>query len=155
MDSVDKVLCVLPFLAVLDVIAALYAKGLGTPYSWHDVGLFASYLFTTSQIYLYMHVFVYLIVAFGIVTVLLYVKSRLDSSRVVGRLGLLAIVGIAAVVYVVLSEGFIINFLLQPIIDRGIDLFWLAAIVYSAAAFSVGFYVWHDVILWVRSNDKQ
>ena len=155
LDSIDKVLWVLPFLAVLDVVAALYVKSLGTPYSGYDVGLFAKLLFTTSQTYLYIHVFVYLIVAFGIITALLYVKSRLNPSCAVGRMGLLAVVGITCVVYVVLSEGFIINFFLQPILDRGIDLFWLAGVVYFAAAFSVGFQIWHDVIAWMRSNGKK
>lgn len=156
MDSVDKIICVSPFLAILDVIAALYVKGLGDPFARYKVGLFANFLSGTEMLNLYVYAVAYLIVMFALAIALLYAKDRLDSSSKQGRLGLLAVAGIAGVFYVILSEGFIVNFFLRSILERGIDfLFWLTGVVYLAAAFSVGFYVWHDVVAWVRSADAR
>jgi hypothetical protein len=156
LDSVDKVMCVSPFLAILDVIAALYVKGLGDPFARNKVGLFANLLSGTDLLSLYIYAVAYLIVMFGLAIALLYAKDRLDSSSEHGGLGLLAVAGIAGVLYVVLSEGFIVNFFLRSILERGIDfLFWLTGVVYLAAAFNVGFYVWHDVVAWVRSADAR
>jgi hypothetical protein len=155
LDRVDKVMCVSPFLAILDVIAALYVKGLGDPFARYKVGLFANLLSGTDLLSLYIYAVAYLIVMFGLAIALLYAKDRLDSSGEHGRLGLLTVAGIAGVFYVVLSEGFIVNFFLRSILERGIDLFWLTGVVYLAAAFSVGFYVWHDVVAWVRRTDER
>ncbi len=155
MDSVDKVVVVLPFLAILDVVAALYVKSLGDPFAKNKVGLFANFLSGIDLISLYIYVVAYLIVMFGLAIALLYLKDRLESSSDLGRLGLLAVAGIAGFLYVVLSEGLIVNFFLRSILDRGIDLFWLTGVVYFAAAFSVGFYVWHDLVAWVRPADAK
>jgi hypothetical protein len=143
-------------LAILDVIAALYVKGLGDPLARYKVGLFAHFLSGTEMLNLYVYAVAYLIVMFALAIALLYAKDRLDSSSKQRRLGLLAVAGIAGVFYVVLSEGFIVNFFLRSILEHGIDfLFWLTGVVYLAAAFSVGFYVWHDVVAWVRSVDAR
>lgn len=126
MGSVDKIICVSPFLAILDVIAALYVKGLGDPFAWYKVGLFANFLSGTEMLNLYVYAVAYLIVMFALAIALLYAKDRLDSSSRQGRLGLLAVAGIAGVFYVVLSEGFIVNFFLRSILERGIDFLFLA-----------------------------
>jgi hypothetical protein len=128
---------------------------LGDPFALYKVGLFANFLSGTEMLNLYVYAVAYLIVMFALAIALLYAKDRLDSSSKQGRLGLLAVAGIAGVFYVVLSEGFIVNFFLRSILERGIDLFWLRGVVYLAAAFSVGFYVWHDVVAWVRCTDER
>jgi len=155
LDSVDKVVVVLPFLAILDVVAALYVKSLGDPFAQYKVGLFAKFPSGIDLISLYIYVVAYLIAMFGLAIALLYLKDRLESSNDLGRLGLLAVAGIACFLYVVLSEGLIVNFFLRSILDRGIDLFWLTGVVYFAAAFSVGFYVWRDLVAWVRPVDAK
>lgn len=155
MDNVDKILCILPFLAILDVISVLYVKSLGDPFATYRLSLFADFLSGTDLISIYVHVVVYLIVMFGLPLVLLYVKDGFGTSSVLGRVGLFTVATIAGALYVFLSEGFIINFFLRSVLNRGIDLFWLTTVVYLAAAFSVVFYIWNDLVSWVRPADAR
>lgn len=155
MDNIDKVLCILPFFAILDVISVLYVKSLGDPFATYRLSLFADFLSSTDLISIYIHVVVYLIVMFGLPIVLLYVKGGFGASSALGRVGLFTVATIAGVLYVFLSEGFIVNFFLRSVLGRGIDLFWLTTVVYLAAAFSVVFYIWNDLVSWVRSADAR
>lgn len=155
MDSVGKVILVLPFLAILDVVAALYVRSLNHPLVKHEVGLFASLFGPADLVFTYIFVVSYLILFFVVALVLWGVKIRLNPSDAFGKVVFLLVLLVVGALYVVLSEGFIINLFLPSILEKGIDLYWLSTIVYLSALFCLVFYVWSDTVSWVKYRDEE
>jgi hypothetical protein len=153
LDSIDWVIGVLPLLAVLDVASTLYVQSLGNP-SLHEVGLFADFFAKAGLLYVYIPV--YLLFIIGLAYVLWYVKNKeLHSSRTFDKIIFLLLVVVACFVYMTLTAAFIGNFFLPAIISRGINWFTIQVVIYASTAFSLGFYIWHDVIAWVKSNSEE
>jgi hypothetical protein len=153
LDSVDRIIGILPLLAVLDVASTLYVQSLGDS-SLHEVGLFANFFAKAGSVYAYIPVYLLLII--GLTYVLWYVKNKeLDSSRAFDKVIFLLLVAVACFVYMTLTAAFIGNFFLPSIVSRGIDWFTIQVVIYASTAFSLGFYIWHDVITWVKSNNEE
>jgi len=57
LDSVDKIVWVLPFLSVLDVISTLYVETLGYSLALYEVGFFAGYFVGAGLTYVYVVIY--------------------------------------------------------------------------------------------------
>jgi hypothetical protein len=151
LDSVDKVIWVLPFLAALDVISTLYVESLGYPLISHEAGLFAGFFVKAGMVYVYAPIYLLLIIGFSYV--FWYIKNKkLDPSNPVDKAVFMLLVVAACVIYVNLTAAFIVNFLLPSIFSRGISEAYIKVLIYLSSAFSLGLYLWHDVVVWVKSN---
>ena len=153
MDSVDWVIGILPLLAVLDVASTLYVQSLANP-SLHEVGFFANFFAKAGLLYVYIPVYLLLII--GLAYVLWYVENKeLDSSRALDKIIFLLLVVVACFIYTTLTAAFIGNFFLPSIVSRGINWFNIQVVIYVSTAFSLGLYIWHDVITWVKSDSEE
>ena len=153
MDSVDWVIGILPFLAVLDVASTLYVQSQGNP-SLHEVGFFAVFFAKAGLLYVYIPV--YLLIFIGLAYFLWYIKNKeLNSSRAVDKVIFLFLVVVACFVYMSLTATFIGNFFLPSIVSRGINWFTLEVVIYVSTAFSLGLYIWRDVVAWVKRDEER
>jgi hypothetical protein len=153
LDSVDWVIGILPLLAVLDVASTLYVQSLANP-SLHEVGFFANFFAKAGLLYVYIPVYLLLII--GLTYVLWYVKNKeLDSSRTFDKIIFLLLVVVACFTYMTLTAAFIGNFFLPSIVSRGINFSAIQVVIYASTAFSLGFYIWHDVITWVKGHGEE
>jgi hypothetical protein len=153
LDSVDKIIWVLPVLAVLDVVSTFYVDSLGYSIAYYEQGFFASFFVQAGLIFAYVYAVVYVLIIFGISYVLWYIKNKkLKSTDAFDKAIFLVLVGVTCFIYVRLTVAFITNFFLPNILERGIDLFWLDMVVSLASLFTLVYYMWYDVVGWVRSN---
>jgi len=84
LDSVDKIIWILPFLSVLDVISTLYVEGLGYSLVLYEAGFFAGYFVGAGLTYVY--IVVYLSSVSIVAYVLWYIKNKkLNSSVFFGK----------------------------------------------------------------------
>jgi hypothetical protein len=155
LGNVDKIIWVLPVLALLDAISTLRLESLGYPLSQYEKGFFATFFVNAGLIYAYLYAVLYVLLVVGISYVLWYIKKKLDRSNTVDKGIFLALVGVTCYIYVRLTEALSINFFLPAILDRGIGLLWLTAFIYVSCVISLSFYLWSDVLAWVRSNSEQ
>jgi O-antigen/teichoic acid export membrane protein len=153
LDSVDKVILVLPLLAGLDVASTLYVQSQGNP-SFHEVGLFAGFFAKSGLLYVYIPV--YLLMIIGLAYFLWYIRNKeLDTSRTVDKFVFLFLVIAACFVYVSLTATFIGNFFLPSIVSRGLDFFTIQMVIYVSTTFSLAFYIWHDVLTWITRGKEE
>jgi hypothetical protein len=155
LDSVDKVIWILPFLALLDTASTLYLDSLGRSSPPFVRGFFAAFFVTPDPMLTYSLVVVYVIAFLVFSFILSYMKNKLDSSEAVGKLVFLVLLAVIGYIYLRLTASFIVNFFYFPITSRGIDLQGITMVVYASTAFSLGYYIWHDVVAWVRSDGDQ
>jgi hypothetical protein len=154
LDNVDKVIWVLPFLGVLDVISTLYVESLGYSLSLYEAGLFARFFVVAGLIYFYIPVYVLIIV--GLAYVLWYIKNRkLDSFNLLDKIIFLFLVGVTCYVYLRLTDAFIGNLFLPYFIARGISRFSVAVLIYLSTAFTLSLYLWRDVVEWVMADGNK
>ena len=154
MDSADKVIWVLPFLAALDVISTLYVESLGVSLVRHEAGFFASFFVRAGWVYVYIPV--YLLIIIGISYALWYIKNKkLDPSNAVDKAVFVLLVIAACFIYVNLTSAFIVNFFLPSIDSQKINIFYINMLIYASSAFSLILYLWHDVVVWVKTNGEE
>ncbi|MGQ9529932.1 MAG: hypothetical protein ACUVQX_04595 [Candidatus Bathycorpusculaceae bacterium] len=72
MDNVDKVICISPFLGVLDIISTLNVESLGYLLSEYEVGPLARIFVSAGLTYLYISVYLLILGAFAYI--LWYIK---------------------------------------------------------------------------------
>jgi putative Mn2+ efflux pump MntP len=154
LDSVDRVIWILPVLAVLDVASTLYVEGLGFPLISHEAGFFAGFFVRAGLVYVYIPLYLLLII--GVCYILWFIKNKkLDSSNQVDKVFFVLLVLAACFIYVNLTAAFIVNFLLPSIVSRGIDEVYINLLIYASSAFSLGLYLWGDVVVWVKGPDEE
>jgi hypothetical protein len=154
LDSVDKVIWILPFLAFLDVISTLYLESLGYPLAEYETGLLARFFVLAGLTYLYA--VVYLPIVAGFAYVLWYIKNRgLGSSGLFDKGIFLFLVGVACFSYMRLTDTFIGNFFMPYIVSGRISRFSVALLTYLSAALTLSLYVWHDVAVRMKSNGNE
>ncbi len=154
MDSADKVIWVLPFLAALDVISTLYVESLGVSLAEHEAGFFASFFVRAGWVYVYIPV--YLLIIISISYALWYIKNKkLDPSNAVDKTVYVLLVVAACFIYVNLTSAFIVNLFLPSIVSREISVFYINMLIYASSAFSLILYLWHDVVVWVKTNGEE
>lgn len=154
MDNVDKVIWVLPFLGVLDVISTLYLESLGYSLTLYESGPFARFFVSVGLFYFCIPV--YLLIIAGFSYVFWYIKNRkLDSSNLFDKAIFLMLVGVTCYFCMRLTDAFIGNLSLPYLIRRGTSRLSIALLVYLSTAFSLGVYLWRDVASWVMPNEDK
>lgn len=153
MDTVDKIIWILPVLAVFDVASTLYAGSKVHDLQYYEHGLFASFSLTLGWVYLYVDAVIYVLIVIGISYFMWYIKNRkLSPLNSVDKVVFLILVGATCYIYVRLTVAFVTNFFLPALIDRSINLYWLSVIVGISCLFSLGYYMWRDVLAWVKAG---
>lgn len=151
LDSVDKIIWILPFLSVLDVISTLYVESLGYSSVLYEAGFFAGYFVGAGLTYVY--IVVYLSSVSIVAYVLWYIKNKkLDSSVFFDKVIFLFLVGVACYIYIRLTVAFIGNFVLPFLVSGRVSWFSINLLAYLSTAFTLFFYLRRDVIDWVREN---
>ena len=150
MDSVDKVIWILPFLAVMDVASALYIESQGYSFENYEAGVFARLFVAYGLAYVYA--FIYPLGVVVLAYVLWSIKRRLSASGSVDKGVFLFLVGVACFIYMRLTVAFAENLLLPYFISGEVSLTFVTWLLYLSMMLSLGFYIWHDVVIWVRAN---
>jgi len=151
LDSVDKVIWVLPLLGVLDIASTLYAESLGYSLLIYEAGGMARFFVTAGLTYVYVVIYLLFLCVFSYG--LWYIKNKkLNASNSLDKLVFLLLVGVACYAYIRLTVAFTINFLLPYSGTMQIPFFWVTVIVYLSTAFTLVLYLWRDVAMWVTQN---
>jgi hypothetical protein len=102
LDSVDKIIWILPFLSILDVISTLYVESLGYSSVLYEAGFFARYFVGAGLTCVY--IVIYLSSVSIVAYVLWYIKNKkLNSSVFFDKVIFLILVGVACYIYVRLT----------------------------------------------------
>jgi magnesium-transporting ATPase (P-type) len=153
LDTVDKTIWILPFFAVLDAASTFYAASRELDLRDIERGLFASFFANLGMAYAYLYAVVYVLIIVGISYFMWYIKNKkLNASNSVDKVVFLILVGVTCFVYVRLTVAFVTNFFLPYLLERAINLYWLTVIVGLSALFSLGLYMWRDVLAWVNAD---
>jgi hypothetical protein len=154
LDNVDKVIWILPFLAVFDVVSTLYLESLGYSLTLYETGLFARFFVSVGLFY--FSIPIYLLIIAGFAYVFWYIKNRkLDSSNLFDKAIFLMLVGVTCYFCMRLTDAFIGNLSLPYLVTRETSRFSIALLVYLSTAFTLSVYLWRDVVTWVMaSGDK-
>lgn len=154
MDSVDYTICVLPVLAALDVVSTLYVASLGVSLFYYEAGFFARLAVLSGLIGVYAVVYVLIVVGFAYF--LWRVKNRMLNPLDFGdKLLFLSLVCAVCYVYITLTVVVIGNFFLPHIVRRGISVFSFNAVVYFGSALGLFFFLYGDVVVWLRGGIKR
>lgn len=154
LDSVDKVIWILPFLGVLDVVSTLYVESLGYSLALYEAGFFARFFVGLGLTYVYIPI--YLLSLVSLSYALWYIKSeKLDSSHFFDKVVFLFLVLVACFVYVRLTVAFTGNFLLPYFLSGTVDVFLVSLLIYLSTAFTLGLYLWRDVVVWVTADGDE
>jgi hypothetical protein len=154
LDNIDKIIWILPFLSVLDVISALYVESLGYSLALYEAGFFAGYFVGAGLTYVY--IVVYLSSVSIVAYVLWHIKNKkLNSSVFFDKVIFLFLVGVACYIYIRLTVAFIGNFVLPFLVSGRVSWFSINLLAYLSTAFTLFFYLRRDVIDWVRENGSK
>ena len=153
LDSVDKIIWVLPFLAVMDVISTFYVQSQNFDLQEYEVGFFARLALLSGLIYVYAVIYVVIIIGFSYA--LWYIKKKLTPSHIFDKVIFVFLVAVTGYIYVTISATFIVNFFLPAIIQRGVNWSNVVLVTYVATLASLIFYVWRDVIVWLRTEGEK
>jgi hypothetical protein len=142
-------------LGFLDVMSTLYMMSLGYHPKVLEVGLFARVSGASGLAYGFAVLYLFGLTA--IAYALWYVKSKLVDPRYsADKVVFLLLVVILCILYVGITTAFAGNLLLPYVTDGSISQMALTFLLYSSTAFSLGLYIWHDVVAWVRTDgDKK
>jgi len=145
LDSVDKVIWVLPLLGFLDVASTLYAESLGHSLLIHEAGGVARFFVDAGLTYVYVVIYLLGICVFSYC--LWDIKNKkLKHSNSLDKVVFLLLVGVACYVYIRLTVVFTTNFLLPYSGTTLIPFFWVSLIVYLSTASTLFLYLWRDVV---------
>ncbi len=151
MDSVDRVVCILPVLAFMDVASTFFMESMGYDLARYETGFFARLFVNSWLIYVYAVVYI-----FGIALLsyaLLGIKNkRLQPAHVVDKGVFVFLVVVVYLVYVRITLAFVANMLLPYLIEGSVSLALLTWLIYLSTAFSLGYYTWHDILTWVTTD---
>ncbi len=153
-DSIDKVIWILPFLSVADVLSTLYEESLGYSLQRYEAGLFARFFVTSGLTYVYALIYV------ASIAVLSYAmwdikNKRLDPSHWFDKALFLLLVGVACFMYGRITLAFTLNILFPYFIQGTISFVLVIWLVIVSLIFSLGFYIWHDVFMWVKTHGNK
>ncbi len=153
-DSVDKIIWILPFLSIADVLSTLYVESLGYSLQRYEAGLFAHFFVASGLTYFYGVIYV------STVAVLSYAvwdikNKKLDPSYWFDKILFLFLVGFACFTYARITLAFIMNVLFPFFIEGTLSLVFTTWLVIVGLIFSLGFYIWHDVIMWVKTHGNE
>lgn len=156
MDAVDRVIWILPFLALLEVISTFYTASL-RPLANYNWELFANlFVRVAGTIYGYPYAIIYLAIMVGVAYALLYIKNRkLRPSHTPDKVIFLVLVGVIFYIYMRLTAAFLMNFFLPTIIEHRTNMSELVLFIYVGSALSLGFYLWDTVLSWVRRIESE
>lgn len=155
MDTVDKIIWILPVLAVFDVASTFYA-GSKVDLQYYEHGLFASFALALGWVYLYVYAVIYVLIVIGISYFMWYIKNRkLNPANSIDKAVFLILVGVTCYIYARLTVAFVTNFFLPALIERHVNLYLLTVIVGISALFSLGYYMWRDVLAWVKADGRE
>lgn len=153
MDNVDKIIWVLPFLAVMDVISTFYVESQNFDLNKYEVGFFARLALLSGVIYVYAIIYVLIIVGFSYA--LWYIKRKLTPSQPFDKIIFVFLVVVTGYIYVTISATFIVNFFLPAIVQRGVNWNSVVLVTYAATLVSLIFYAGQDVIVWLRTEGER
>lgn len=126
-------------------------ESLGYSLALYEIGFFARYFVEADLTYVY--IVIYLLSVSVVACLLWYIKNKkLDSSLFFDKIIFLLLVGVACYIYIRLTVTFVGNLLLPSFVDGRISRFLVNLLIYLSTAFTLGFYLWRDVIAWVRAN---
>jgi hypothetical protein len=152
-DSVDKVIWILPFLAVMDVASTLYMESEGFSLENYENGVFAQFFVAYGLTYVYAVIYPLGIV--GLAYVLWHIKKSLSATKPFDKIVFLVLVGVACFICIQLTVAFVENLLLPYFISGEVSFVFATALLYLSMIFSLGLYIWHDVVMWVRTNGNE
>jgi hypothetical protein len=153
LDNVDRVIFVLPFLSVLDVISTFYVASLGFSPALYQVGFLARYFVSAG--FTYVYIVVYLLSVSVVASVLWHIKNRKLNSSLFDKIILLLVIGVAYYIYVRLTATFVGNFMLPFFASGRLSEFSVNVLVYSSTSLALGSYLWRDVVAWMRRNGRE
>jgi hypothetical protein len=153
LDSVDKVIWVLPFLGLLDVASTLYVASLGYSLMQYEAGFVAGFFVARGLTYIYAVVYPLSLVVLAYV--IWGIKRRLNASSPVDKGVFLFLVAVVCVIYTMLTVAFSRNFLLPAFLNGDVPYALVTWLVCSSSAFTLGIYIWRDVLIWVKSDGKR
>jgi len=117
----------------------------------YEGGFFAGYFVGAGLTYVY--IVIYLSSVTIVAYVLWYIKNKkLNSSVFFDKVIFLFLVGVACYIYVRLTVASVGNFMLPYFVSGRACWFSINLLVYLSTAFTLFFYLWRDVINWVRGN---
>ncbi len=153
LDSVDKVIWVLPFLGVLDLISTLFVNSLGYSLMLYETGLLARYFASFGLTYVYIPIYLAILIMFSYL--FWYIKNeKLDSSRFLDKIFFLLLLVVVFYVYMRLTAAFSINFLVPFLISGKLSLFSVNLLIYLSTAFTLILYTWQDVVRWIGGSEE-
>jgi hypothetical protein len=154
MDSVDKAFWVLPMLGILDVISTLYMRSLGYHPKVLEVGFFARISEASGLVYGFAALYVLGLIALAYV--LWYVKGKwLDLQHSADKAVFLLLVVALGVLYVGVTAAFAGNLLLPYVTEGSVSQPVMTLVLYLSTAFSLGLYIWRDVVGWLRTSEAK
>jgi hypothetical protein len=153
LDNVDKIMWILPFLAIMDVISTFYVESQNFDLNQYEVGFFARLALLSGVIYVYA--VIYVLIVFGFSYALWYIKKKLIPSQSLDKVIFVFLVAVAGYIYVTISATFIVNLFLPAIVQRGINWNSVVLVTYVATLASLVFYVGQDVIVWLRTEGEK
>ena len=154
MDSVDKAFWVIPILGILDVTSTLYMTSLGYHPRVLEIGFFARVSEPSSLVYGFAAA--YVVGLFALAYALSHVKSKwLDAQHSADKVVFLLLVVILCILYVGVTAAFAGNLLLPYVADGSVSQPVMSLVLYLSTAFSLGLYIWHDVLGWLRANESK
>ncbi len=153
MDSVDKIIWILPFLAMMDVISTFYVQSRNFDLNRYEVGFLARLALLSGIIYVYAVIYILIILGFSYA--LWHIKKKLTPSKVFDKVIFVFLVAVTAYIYVTISATFIVNFLLPAIVERNINWSSVVLVTYAATLGSLIFYVGQDVMVWLRTKGEK
>jgi len=154
LDNVDKIIWILPGLGLFDVASTFYMEYLGFHLELYEGGVFAAFFVGSAWIYVYA--VAYLLGLCALSYVLWDIKNkRLDQSMLGDKVVYLFLVGAACFAYVRVTMAFTNNLLLPYYISRQIGAELITLLVVSSMFFTLGLYLWRDVLKWVKPDGKE
>ena len=153
LDNIDKIIWVLPFLAIMDVVSTFYVESQNFDLHQYEVGFFARLALLSGVIYVYAVIYVLIVIGFSYV--FWYIKKKLTPSELLDKIVFVFLVVVTGYIYVTISATFIVNFFLPAIIQRGINWNNVVLVTYLATLASLIFYVGQDAIVWLRTKGEK
>jgi hypothetical protein len=156
-DNTDKVILALPVLGFLDVISTFYVESVGYPLETYEAGVFARFLVSVGGVAIYIYAAFYVLCFVGLAYALWDIKNRrLNVSVLFDKCLFLFLVSVACFIFVRLSVAFAENLLLPYFVSGAVSLIPTSVLLYSVITVCLAFYIWHDVVIWVREyGDKE
>lgn len=154
LDSVDKIVLILPLLGFLDVLSTLYLQARGYPLELYEFGFFASFFVGVGLTYFYAVVYLLILGAFAYFLWLIKNKE-LNPFHFFDKVVFVFLVGVVCYVFLRLTAVSVGNFLLSYFVADKVSSGPVMVLTYLSTAFALAFYLRQDIVKWVKSDGAE